>query len=74
MSSEAQKRFIISTTREYSDGSSDAYVPYVVENSDIKFYGLSTKFLYRSSKDQTVNLKGEGFDAGEEITVKIMEA
>ena len=56
---------------EYSDGSSDAYVPYVVENSDIKFYGLSTKFLYRSSKDQTVNLKGEGFDAGEEITVKI---
>ena len=33
---------------EYSDGSSDAYVPYVVENSDIIFYGLSTKFLYRS--------------------------
>ena len=56
---------------EYSDGSNDAYVPYVVENSDIKFYGLSTKFLYRSSKDQTVNLKGEGFDAGEEITLKI---
>ena len=56
---------------EYSDQSPDSYDAYVVEDTNIKMYGLSTKFIYRASKDQSINLKGEGFDPGEDITVKI---
>ncbi len=57
---------------EYSNEGSDAYNPYPVIDADLSLHGLSTKFLYKSSSAQTVKLRGAGFDAGDEITVRLI--
>ena len=56
---------------EYSDQSGDSYDPYVVVDVELTVYGLSTKFLYRASRDQTVTLKGANFDAGDDFSVRL---
>lgn len=45
--------------------------PYVIEDSDITVSGLSTKFLYKSSQDNTVYLKGTGFKSEFDITLRL---
>jgi hypothetical protein len=59
---------------EYSNAGKDNYNAYTVVDDDLKIYGLSTKLLYRASRAQTVLLRGEGFDAGDDITVQISGA
>ena len=58
---------------EYNDLSEDAYSPYIVQDEDLAVYGLSTKLLYLSSSEQSVLLKGSGFDAGDTITVHMAD-
>jgi len=55
----------------YTDEGADSYNPYTVEDVNLTVNGLSTKFLYKSSKDQTVLLKGKGFDKGDDITLRL---
>lgn len=57
---------------EYSNEGSDSYNPYTVEDTDISVNGLSTKFLYKSSQAQTINLRGAGFDKGDDITIRLI--
>lgn len=56
----------------YSNDGTDAYDPYVVEDTDVTVNGLTAKFLYKSSQNQTVLLKGSGFDAGDDVTVRLI--
>lgn len=56
---------------QYSNEGSDSYDPYVIEDSDITVNGLTAKLLYQSGQSQTVLLKGTGFDAGDDVTVRI---
>ncbi len=57
--------------REYSNEGSEAYDQYTVADTDLTVYGLSTKSLYKSTADQTVRFKGDGFDAGDDVSVVI---
>lgn len=57
---------------EYSNEGSDSYNPYTVEDTDISVNGLTTKFLYKSSQGQTVNLRGAGFDSGDDVTIRLI--
>ena len=59
---------------EYSNAGKDNFAAYTVVDDDLTVYGLSTKLLYRASRAQTVLLRGEGFDAGDEITVQLAGA
>lgn len=56
---------------EHTNEGSDSYNPYTVEDTNITVSGLSAKFLYKSSQSQTLELRGEGFDKGDAITVRI---
>jgi len=56
---------------EYTDEDSSSYNPYTVEDTDIVIYGFTSKSVYKSTQDQTLTLRGEGFDSGDEITVRI---
>lgn len=56
---------------DYTDEDSSSYNPYTVEDTDIVIYGFTAKSVYKSSQDQTLTLRGEGFDSGDEITVRI---
>jgi len=56
----------------YTDEGKDAYNPYVVEDVKLLVNGLNTKFLYKSSQDHTVSLKGNGFDEGDDIDVRLV--
>jgi len=58
--------------KEVSDDSPDAYNPYTVVDAELAVNGLSTKFLYKSSKTQSLKLVGSGFDAGDDITVRLV--
>lgn len=60
--------------REYTNEGSDSYNPYTVTDTEISIYGFSTKFLYKSSEDQTIELRGEGFDKGDDITIIIEDS
>lgn len=60
--------------REYTNEGSDAYNPYTVSDAEISIYGFATKFLYKSSKDQTIKLQGEGFDEDDDITITIEDS
>ena len=55
----------------YSDEGSDSYNPYTVVDADLTVYGFETKFMYKSSKEQKINLKGAGFDEGDDVSVRI---
>lgn len=48
--------------------------PLQVTDDELEVYGLTAKFLYRSSKKQTVQLRGNGFDSGDEITITLKGA
>ena len=67
----ARKTYYL-TDPTYTDEGSDSYDPYVVEDTDVTVDGLSTKFLYKSSQAQTLDLKGSGFDAGDDMTVRMI--
>lgn len=56
---------------EHTNEGGDSYNPYTVEDTDITVSGLSAKFLYKSSRSQTLELRGEGFNKGDDITVRI---
>lgn len=56
----------------YSDEDSSAYNPYTVVDSELSIAGLSEKFLYKSSQDQVLKLRGTGFDAGDDITIRLI--
>lgn len=66
----AEKTYYL-VDKEYSNEGSDSYNPYIVEDTDLTINGLSTKFLYKSSQSQQLNLKGAGFDSGDDITIRI---
>ena len=66
----AVKTYYLQDPQHTNEGS-DSYDPYTIEDTDITVSGLTTKLLYQSSKSQTVLLKGTGFDAGDDITVRI---
>ncbi len=57
--------------REYSDEGKDSYNPYTVVDGEITVYGLSAKFLYKSSSEQTLYLRGTGFDSGDDVSLRI---
>ncbi len=57
---------------EFTDEDSDSYNPYTVVDTKLSVSGLATKLLWKSSQSQTVDLKGAGFDAGDEITVRMI--
>lgn len=56
---------------DYADEDTSGYVPYEVEDTETIVYGLSTKFVYKSSREQTLMLLGEGFKQDEAVTVRI---
>lgn len=68
----ASKLYYLSSAG-YADEASDSYDAYVVTDADITLSGFAAKFLYKSSSDQTIMLRGTGFDSGDEITVKISD-
>ena len=55
----------------FSEEGSDAYVPYNVVDDELTVTGLSVKFLYKRGDDQYLNLKGTGFDAGDDATIRL---
>lgn len=57
---------------EYTDEDSSSYNPYTVEDTEVVIYGFTAKSVSKSSQDQTLTLRGEGFDSGDEITVRII--
>lgn len=66
----AQKTYYLQD-KVYTDEGGDSYNPYTVEDATLSVNGLETKFFYRSSKEQTVNLRGSSFNSGDEVTVRI---
>lgn len=67
----AQKTYYL-VDPDYSDKDMSAYNPYVVEDTDTTIYGLATKFVYKSSMDRKLKLAGEGFDPGDDVTIRII--
>ena len=57
---------------EYTNDGGDAYSPYTVEDTQVTINGFTAKFLYKSSRPQTLTLKGAGFDSGDDITVRLI--
>ncbi len=59
--------------KEYYLTAPDSYLDSGVEVDTVgrSVYGFSTKFLYKSSKAQTIRLRGKGFAEDDEITVRI---
>ncbi len=54
-----------------SEEGSDSYVPYTAVDDELTVAGLSVKFLYKSGNDQYLNLKGSGFDSGDDVTMRL---
>lgn len=57
---------------EHTNEGSDAYSPYTVEDTEVTVNGLTAKFLYKSSQNQNLTLKGSGFDSGDDVTVRLI--
>lgn len=55
----------------FSAEGEDSYVPFTTVDDDLTVMGLSVKFLYKSGKEQYLNLKGTGFDAGDDVTIRL---
>lgn len=70
MGGNAEKTYYL-VEPENEDADLDAYNPYRVEDGTLSVNGLTTKFLYKSSVDNTVSLVGKGFDSGDDVTVRI---
>lgn len=58
---------------DHSFESADAYYPYTVQDEELAVFGLTTKLLYMSTADQKVKLRGNGFDAGDTMTVRMSD-
>ncbi len=56
----------------YTDEGSESYDAYVPQDAELTVHGLSAKFMYKSSEDQTILLRGSGFDEGDPITVRLL--
>lgn len=56
---------------ELDNGSGNDALIGIDNNTQKTVYGLSTKFLYKSSKDQTITLKGKGFEQEDIISVTL---
>ena len=66
----AEKTYYL-VDKEHSSTDKDSYNPYTVEDTELSVNGLSTKFLYKSSGVQTVLLKGNSFDANDDVSARI---
>lgn len=67
----AEKTYYLEAPEYESGESAEAYNPYVATDADLTVTGFDAKFLYTSSVDQTLRLLGTGFDAGDDITVRL---
>lgn len=67
----ARKTYYLQEPERTNDGA-DAYSPYTVEDTEVTINGFTTKFLYKSTKSQTLTLKGSGFDAGDDMTIRLI--
>lgn len=57
---------------EYGDSDRDSYDPYIAVDSELTVSGLSSKRITKSSTDTETKLKGTGFDAGDDICVRLI--
>ena len=55
----------------FSEEGADSYVPYTVVDDELSVTGLSVKFLYKNGNDQYLDLKGSGFDVGDDVTIRL---
>ena len=58
----------------YGETDSDSYDPYIATDSELSVYGFSTKFLYKSSVAQELQLKGNGFDEGDDVFITLTDS